>query len=76
MVYNDGWSCPNCHAVWAPTVEKCLICATGYIQFDPDKVGKCTGFLPKYDTSGCPCRQENGGSGLCGCIFGGPQVTC
>lgn len=27
-------------------------------------------------TAGCPCRPENGGSGVCGCILGGPQVTC
>lgn len=27
-----------------------------------------------YDTSGCPCRPENGGSGICGCIMGGPQI--
>jgi hypothetical protein len=29
-----------------------------------------------YDTSSCPCRPENGGSGICGCILGGPRVTC
>ena len=28
------------------------------------------------DTSACPCRRENGGSGVCGCTLGGPQVTC
>jgi hypothetical protein len=22
-----------------------------------------------YDTSGCPCRPENGGSGICGCTL-------
>ena len=27
-------------------------------------------------TSGCPCRPENGGSGVCGCTLAGPQVTC
>lgn len=26
--------------------------------------------------SGCPCRPENGGSGVCGCTLGGPQVKC
>lgn len=25
---------------------------------------------------GCPCRPENGGSGVCGCTMGGPKVTC
>lgn len=30
-----------------------------------------------YDrTRNCPCRPENGGSGVCGCTLGGPQVTC
>lgn len=24
----------------------------------------------------CPCRVENGGSGICGCVLGGLQVTC
>ena len=27
-------------------------------------------------TAGCPCRPENGGSGVCGCTLGGPRVTC
>lgn len=27
-------------------------------------------------TRTCPCRPENGGSGVCGCILGGLQVTC
>lgn len=26
-------------------------------------------------TRNCPCRPENGGSGICGCILGGPVVT-
>lgn len=24
----------------------------------------------------CPCRPENGGSGICGCVMGGMQITC
>jgi hypothetical protein len=31
---------------------------------------------PEDRTSGCPCRPENGGSGVCGCTLGGPQITC
>ena len=27
-------------------------------------------------TAGCPCRPENGGSGVCGCTLSGPQITC
>lgn len=26
-------------------------------------------------TRSCPCRPENGGSGVCGCILGGPRIT-
>lgn len=24
----------------------------------------------------CPCRTENGGSGICGCVIGGSQWVC
>jgi len=24
----------------------------------------------------CPCMPENGGSGICGCVLGGVQITC
>lgn len=24
----------------------------------------------------CPCRPENGGSGVCGCVLSGLRVTC
>lgn len=27
-------------------------------------------------TRNCPCRPENGGSGVCGCVMGAGQVTC
>jgi hypothetical protein len=28
-----------------------------------------------FDRTGCPCRPENGGSGVCGCILSGPRVS-
>lgn len=31
---------------------------------------------PVDRTASCPCRPENGGSGVCGCVLGGPKVTC
>lgn len=34
------------------------------------------GWSKDFDMSGCPCRTENGGSGVCGCILGGPSITC
>lgn len=27
-------------------------------------------------TAGCPCRVENGGSGICGCVLSGWKITC
>jgi hypothetical protein len=30
---------------------------------------------PGMRTRSCPCRRENGGSGVCGCVLGGPEVT-
>jgi hypothetical protein len=33
--------------------------------------------FPRVDrTASCPCRPENGGSGICGCIMGGMTITC
>lgn len=37
--------------------------------------------LPRLDLTidpmaHCPCRPENGGSGICNCILGGPRITC
>jgi hypothetical protein len=26
-------------------------------------------------TATCPCRPENGGSGVCGCVLSGPTIT-
>jgi hypothetical protein len=31
---------------------------------------------PVNRMAGCPCRKENGGSGICGCIMGGTQIIC
>lgn len=31
---------------------------------------------PGAGGNNCPCRPENGGSGICGCVLGGPQITC
>ena len=31
---------------------------------------------PSDRTRNCPCRPENGGSGVCGCILSGPKITC
>jgi len=24
----------------------------------------------------CPCNPANGGNGMCGCVLGGPSITC
>lgn len=31
---------------------------------------------PTAFAESCPCNPMNGGSGVCGCIMGGPQITC
>lgn len=31
---------------------------------------------PPSGQMACPCRPENGGSGICGCILYGPKITC
>lgn len=36
----------------------------------------CATAWPLDRMHGCPCKPENGGSGVCGCILGGPSVTC
>lgn len=28
-----------------------------------------------FNFSRCPCRVENGGSGICGCTLSGPRIT-
>lgn len=45
------------------------------------RVNELLGLLPKEPaacnpTRTCPCRPENGGSGVCGCTLGGPRITC
>lgn len=37
---------------------------------------QCATSAPMDRMRQCPCRPENGGSGVCGCILGGLQVTC
>lgn len=32
--------------------------------------------VPGTPGAGCPCKPENGGSGVCGCTLGGVKVTC
>jgi len=59
MVYNDGWRCPECNFVWAPDIMNCINC----------NKARTIKTFKAYDTSGCPCRPENGGNGVCGCIL-------
>lgn len=69
----------------------CPTCGKGYLgahQCDPvdllRKAAELTEMArrlqspsqPVDRTAGCPCRKENGGSGVCGCVLSGPQITC
>lgn len=37
--------------------------------------GPLKGVGQTWTTNGCPCRVENGGSGICNCVLNGPVVT-
>lgn len=74
---HNGPVCPTCGARYLNT-HQCsptdllrraqeLIDLAQRLPVQPD---------PMDRTAGCPCRPENGGSGVCGCIMGGPQITC
>lgn len=70
-----GWVCPVCGAGVAPGVATHCEPARsfadrvrpGTVKFPP---------TPQFDRSTCPCNPERGGSGICGCIMGGPTITC
>ena len=57
-----GWQCPVCKNIYSPYMNQCPVCNINRQLKTPD-------------TSGCSCRKENGGSGVCGCILGGIQIT-
>lgn len=73
MEWQPG-TCPNagsacncigaCMGKWVPrgTVKHCPTCA-------------CVSAHQPDPTAGCSCRSENGGSGICGCVLGGPRIT-
>lgn len=80
----SGWQCPNCNSIWSPYLDHCPSCN---ITKESNLICRCPkdliGHLSSCPMSwqhnrnvSCPCRKENGGSGVCGCILGGPQVTC
>lgn len=73
----NGPTCPTCHAKYLGTHT----CSTADIL---RRVQELLALLPGTPqvscrpdpTRTCPCRPENGGSGVCGCVLGGPQITC
>lgn len=75
----NGPVCPTCGARYLGSHT----CATEDILRRVGELLRLLGPPQQYDlrspydrTAGCPCRPENGGSGMCGCTLGGPQITC
>lgn len=69
-----------------PVCQTCGATYLGQHQCSPADIGRRIAELarlldavqqrPVDRTSGCPCRPENGGSGVCGCVLGGMRITC
>lgn len=60
---SSRWQCPSCSG-WVD--------ASVPVHYCPP----VTDWIPKDQTSSCPCRPENGGSGVCGCVLGSGQFIC
>jgi hypothetical protein len=73
--WNGGY-CPTCGCRWLGShycTQDDILRRIGELM----ELLKTTGPARNTDRmSTCPCRPENGGSGVCGCILGGPTVTC
>lgn len=70
----NGPTCPTCGTRYLDTHA----CTTPNLLRRIGELEKLLpGAPPNADrTATCPCRPENGGSGVCGCILSGPAVTC
>lgn len=86
----NGPSCPTCARTYVG-VHTCsvedLVRRASELREQADKLieqaltrfaslGPQPTLGPTERVAGCPCRIENGGSGVCGCTLGGPKVTC
>lgn len=74
----NGPICPTCgarylgaHTCSREDLQKRIIELAQQMVSAPSS-GECL----TAGTRNCPCRPENGGSGICGCVLGGPQITC
>lgn len=59
------WKCPDCGG-WVDSSVGVHYCPTPH-QTYPN---------PYVQMRDCPCRTENGGSGICGCTLSNPVITC
>lgn len=73
----NGPICPTCCARYLGT----HVCTQADLIRRINELLALLGTVPATNqaadpTRNCPCRPENGGSGVCGCVLGGPTVTC
>lgn len=77
----NGGTCSTCGALWINRHECSVMDLVRRADELRDMALKKFEALNPQPTTGspaktCPCRPENGGSGVCGCTLGGPKVTC
>jgi hypothetical protein len=76
----NGPSCANCGKGYLGVHQCAPADIMARIRHLMDLLADAASARPGRDlpdrTASCPCRPENGGSGVCGCILSGTKVTC
>lgn len=76
MSYAYSWNGPICGTCGAMFLDSHRCSATDLIRRINELVALLANVDPvKEPTAGCPCRPENGGNGVCGCILNSLKVT-
>jgi hypothetical protein len=70
------WNGPICGQCGAPYVNHHACSHEDILRRVRELLAIIDGQATSDRTGGCPCRPENGGSGVCGCVLSGPQITC
>lgn len=70
MNISFGWKCPQCSAIWAPSVEKCSACASAKATWSGDAAGR-----PIYGAYGTVTMDGVSFSSGFGTVFYSPPKT-